>query len=41
VKGLWWEPKVRESKGRRAALEAALDRLAKLTGAERWDLPAG
>ncbi len=36
VKGLWWEPKVRETQGRRAALEAALDRLAKQTGAERW-----
>ena len=36
VKGLWWEPKVKETKGRRAALEAALDRLAKQTGAERW-----
>ncbi len=38
VKGLWWEPKVRETKGRRAALEAALDRLARQTGAERWTL---
>lgn len=36
VKGLWWEPKVRETRGRRAALEAALDRLAKQVGAERW-----
>jgi uncharacterized protein len=36
VKGLWWEPKVKETKGRRAALEAALDRLAKQVGAERW-----
>jgi uncharacterized protein YcaQ len=33
VKGLWWEPKVRETKGRRAALEAALERLAKRVGA--------
>jgi len=39
VKGLWWEPKVKETKGRRAALEAALDRLAKRVGAERWELP--
>ncbi|HEY3571107.1 MAG TPA: crosslink repair DNA glycosylase YcaQ family protein [Thermoanaerobaculia bacterium] len=39
VKGLWWEPKVKETKGRRAALAAALDRLCRLTGAERWDLP--
>jgi uncharacterized protein YcaQ len=38
VKGLWWEPKVRETKGRRAALEAALDRLAKRVGAERWTI---
>jgi len=36
VKGLWWESKVKETKGRRAALEAALDRLAKQTGAESW-----
>ena len=35
VKNLWWEPGVRESKGRRASLEAALDRLARLVGAER------
>jgi uncharacterized protein len=40
VKGLWWEPKVKETRGRRAALEGALDRLAKLTGAEEWELPA-
>jgi uncharacterized protein YcaQ len=39
VKGLWWEPGVRESKGRRAGLEAALDRLARQVGAERWELP--
>jgi uncharacterized protein YcaQ len=36
VKGLWWEPKIKETKGRRAALEAELDRLAKRVGAERW-----
>jgi hypothetical protein len=40
VRGLWWEPKVKETKGRRAALEAALDRLARLVGAEAWSLPA-
>jgi uncharacterized protein len=33
VRALWWEPGVKESKGRRAALEAALDRLARLVGA--------
>ena len=38
VKGLWWEPKVKETKGRRAALEAALDRLARRVGAERWTI---
>lgn len=38
VRALWWEPGVRESKGRRAALEAALDRLARLVGAETWSL---
>jgi uncharacterized protein YcaQ len=39
IKGLWWEPWVRESKGRTAALEAALDRLARFVGAEAWRLP--
>ncbi|HEV7783839.1 MAG TPA: crosslink repair DNA glycosylase YcaQ family protein [Thermoanaerobaculia bacterium] len=38
IKGLWWEPGVRASKGRQAALEAAVERLARLTGAERWTL---
>jgi uncharacterized protein YcaQ len=38
VRGLWWEPGVKEMKGRRAALEAALDRLARFVGAERWAL---
>jgi len=38
IKGLWWEPGVRESKGRQAALEAAVERLARLTGAARWTL---
>ena len=40
IKNLWWEPGVRRSRGRQASLEAALDRLAKLVGAERWTLPA-
>lgn len=39
VKGLWWEPGVKETKGRRAALEAALDRLAGFVGAERFTVP--
>ncbi|HEX9940671.1 MAG TPA: crosslink repair DNA glycosylase YcaQ family protein [Thermoanaerobaculia bacterium] len=38
VRGLWWEPGVKESKGRRAALAAALDRLARQVGAEEWAL---
>ena len=36
VKDLWWEPGVRDSQGRRAALASALDRLTKLVGAEEW-----
>ena len=40
VRGLWWEPGVKETKGRRAALEAALDRLVRLVGAEEWALSA-
>lgn len=39
VRKIWWEPGVRESKGRRIALEAAVERLARLVGAERWTLP--
>ena len=39
IKGLWWEPGVKETKSRRAALEAALDRLARSVGAESWTLP--
>jgi uncharacterized protein len=41
VRQLWWEPGVRPGKARRAGLERALDRLARLIGAERWTLPAG
>ncbi len=37
VRGLWWEPGLRKSQGRQAALEAALERLARLVGAERWE----
>lgn len=40
VRGLWWEPGVRETKGRKAALEAAFDRLARQVGAERWEVTA-
>ncbi len=39
IRGLWWEPGVKETKGRMLALEGALSRLAKLSGAERWTLP--
>ena len=35
VTGLWLEPKVKLSKGRRAALEAELERLRRFTGMER------
>jgi uncharacterized protein YcaQ len=39
VRGLWWEEGVAETKGRMAALEAALDRLCRFLGVERWTLP--
>lgn len=39
VKGLWWEPGVRETDKRSKLLASALDRLARLTGAERWSGP--
>ena len=39
VRKLWWEPKVKTGTGRRAALEAALGRLGKAIGAERFTLP--
>jgi uncharacterized protein YcaQ len=38
IKNLWWEPGVRESKGRQASLASALDRLTRLVGAEEWEL---
>jgi uncharacterized protein YcaQ len=41
IREVWWEPKVRLGTGRKAALEAAVARLAKAIGAERWELPAG
>lgn len=36
IRQVWWEPGVRESKGRRAAFEAAAERLARAVGAESW-----
>jgi uncharacterized protein YcaQ len=41
IRQVWWEPGVRESKGRRAALEAAVERLARLTGAATVQLAPG
>lgn len=38
IRQVWWEPGVRESKGRRAALEAAIERLARAIGAKFWRL---
>jgi len=40
VRALWWEPGVKASQGRRSALEAALERLARLVGAEDFTVPA-
>lgn len=40
IRQIWWEPKVRPSKPRQRKLELALERLARLVGAERWTLPA-
>jgi uncharacterized protein len=39
IREVWWEPKIRLGTGRKAALEAAVARLAKAIGAERWELP--
>ncbi len=39
IRQVWWEPGVRESKGRRKGLEAAVERLARLTGAGEVILP--
>jgi len=36
IRQVWWEPGVRRSKGRQAALETAIERLARLTGAAEW-----
>jgi uncharacterized protein len=38
IRRVWWEPGVRPSKGRTAALESAVERLARLVGAERYSL---
>ena len=38
IRQVWWEPGVRASKGRQAALEAAVERLARLTGAATFQL---
>jgi uncharacterized protein len=40
IRQVWWEPGLRLSKGRLAGLEAALERLARLVGAERVELPS-
>jgi hypothetical protein len=39
VRQIWWEPGVRESQGRKAALESAVVRLARAIGAESYRLP--
>jgi uncharacterized protein YcaQ len=41
VRSVLWEPGVRPSRRRLAALDAAVGRLAALVGAGRWDLPGG
>ena len=38
IRRIWWEPGVRQSKGRLVALEAAVERLARLTGAATFQL---
>jgi uncharacterized protein YcaQ len=39
IRQVWWGRGVRESKGRKVALEAAVERLARLVGAEQWTVP--
>jgi uncharacterized protein YcaQ len=39
VNNLWWEPKVRQSKGRTAALASELERFRRFLGADRVTLP--
>jgi uncharacterized protein YcaQ len=38
IRGLCWEPRVRESARRTSAFETAVDRLARALGAEHWSL---
>jgi uncharacterized protein YcaQ len=38
IRRVWWEAGVRPSKGRLAGLEAAVERLARLVGAERYEI---
>jgi hypothetical protein len=38
IRQVWWEPGVRPSKARDLRLEAAVERLARFTGAETWTL---
>jgi uncharacterized protein YcaQ len=40
VRRVTWEPGIRAGRARQAALEAAVGRLARFLGAERWSLPA-
>jgi uncharacterized protein YcaQ len=35
IKGLWWEPKIKPTRARRSALDAAVERLASFVGAAR------
>lgn len=39
IREVWWEPGVKLGTGRKAAFEAAVARLAKAIGAERWEVP--
>nr|MDP9121591.1 winged helix DNA-binding domain-containing protein [Acidobacteriota bacterium] len=39
VRAVWWEPGLRQTAQRRDRLAAAVERLARLTGAARWTLP--
>ena len=39
VQKLWWEPGIKSTRARRAALELAVGRLSEQIGASRWSLP--
>jgi uncharacterized protein len=39
IRAVWWEPGVRPTGRRTASLEAAVGRLARALGAERWEMP--